>query len=46
MILPFFDINGIIHLEYVQGTIKSEDYVQILMRPSVVYMSETPVVML
>ncbi len=31
MILLFFDINGIIHLEYVQGTIKSEDYVQILM---------------
>ncbi len=32
MILPFFDIHSIIHVEYIQGTIKSEDYIECLMR--------------
>lgn len=32
MILPFFDIQWIIHVEFIQGTIKSEDYIEILMR--------------
>ncbi len=31
MILPFFDIKGFIHIEFVKGTIKSEDYIEILM---------------
>ncbi len=31
IILPFFNIKGLIHIEFIKGTIKSEDYVEILM---------------
>ncbi len=31
LVLPFFDIEGIIHVEYLQGTVTSEVYIEALM---------------
>ncbi len=31
LILPFFDIEGLIHVEYLQGTVTSEVYIEALM---------------